>query len=84
MLICFLKNQSHTNQFSIYIYIRRFDQFKYSLLSKTRKKRKRKRVQFFIRKHESVLRNMYVRHKTESESKLLPYFTFHSLKHFRL
>lgn len=66
----------------IYIYIRRFDQFKYSL--KNEKKKKRKRLQFFIRKHESVLRNMYVRHKTESESKLLPYFTFHSLKHFRL
>lgn len=80
----FKKSIAYESIFDIYIYIRRFDQFKYSLLSKTRKKRKRKRLQFFIRKHESILRNMYVRHKTESESKLLPYFTFHSLKHFRL
>lgn len=80
----FKKSIAYESIFDIYIYIRRFDQFKYSLLSKTRKKRKRKRVQFFIRKHESVLRNIFVRHKTESESKLLPYFTFHSLKHSRL
>lgn len=78
----FKKSIAYESIFDIYIYIRRFDQFKYSL--KNEKKKKRKRLQFFIRKHESVLRNMYVRHKTESESKLLPYFTFHSLKHFRL